>query len=300
MARFQLAPGPIPFHHQVYLHLRAAIDDGEWAVGDRIPPERELAEQYGCSLITVRRALADLAREDRLERTRGRGTFVKSPRIVRELTSTISFSEEMELRGFEPHTRVLTSRIETATESDAAALDIAPGAPVVFLERLRSAGDTPLLLEQVRLSADQFPGLLEADLEHGSLYDYLAVRHQRPIERIRETIEPVVLSGREARLLDQTRRQPALLLEGVAYDTEDRPVEVSRTYVPGHHSKFLVESSGRAARGLTAMRSSERSTARSAGSGADAPLPGGSAEPTQADALVTSGRGGRAETGEGP
>jgi GntR family transcriptional regulator len=256
LTRFELAPGPIPLHHQVYLHVRAALDTGEWAVGDRLPPERELAAEYGCSLITVRRALADLAREERIERTRGRGTFVMAPRIVRDLTSTFSFAEEMELHGLVARTTLLTARREPATEADAAALGIETAAPVIFLERLRSAGDTPLLLEQVRLSAARFPDLLEADLEHGSLYDFLAQRHGCHVERLSETIEPVVLPAREARLLGQSRRVPALLLVGVAYDPDDHPVEVSRTFVPGHRSKFLIESSGRWARGLRSMRGS--------------------------------------------
>jgi len=83
MARFRLEPGPIPLHHQVYLDLRSALDAGEWRPGDRLPTERELADRYGCSLITVRRALGDLAREERLQRTRGRGTIVIQPPIIR-------------------------------------------------------------------------------------------------------------------------------------------------------------------------------------------------------------------------
>ena len=254
MARFQLEPGPIPLHHQVYLDLRARIEAGDWVVGDRLPAERELAERYGCSLITVRRALADLAREERLERTRGRGTFVTAPRIVRELSSTFSFAEEMALRGLEPRTELLTARHEAAGEAVAAALRVAVGAPIVFLERRRSAADVPLLLEQVRLSADRFPDVLEADLEHGSLYGFLAERHDCHVERLRETLEPVLLPSREARLLGQERGLPALLLEGTAYDQDDLPVETSRTWVAGRRSKFLVESTGRSARGLRGMR----------------------------------------------
>jgi GntR family transcriptional regulator len=256
LARYRLEPGPIPLHHQVYLHLRAAIEAGDWSVGDRLPPERELAGLYGCSLITIRRALADLAREERIERTRGRGTFVMAPRIVRELTSTFSFAEEMELRGFEPHTRLLTVRRERATEATADALRLEPGGAVFFLERLRSAGDTPLLLEQVRLSAERFPDLPSADLEHGSLYGFLETHYDCHVERLSETIEPVLLPAREARLLDQSRRLPALLLAGVAFDRDDSPIEVSRTFVPGRRSRFLVESSGRWAGGLRSMRGS--------------------------------------------
>lgn len=254
MAPFELEPGPIPLHHQVYVDLLARILSGDWAVGHRLPPERELAERYGCSLITVRRALADLAREERLERTRGRGTFVTTPRIVRDLTSTFSFAEEMELHGLTPRTELLTARREPAAEAVAETLGLAPGAPLVFLERRRSAADVPLLLEQVRLSADRFPELLDADLEHGSLYDFLARRYDCHVERLHETLEPILLPSREARLLGQERGLPALLLEGTAFDQGGLPVEVSRTYVPGKRSKFHIESRGRSARGLRAMR----------------------------------------------
>ena len=113
MARFQLEQGPVPFHHQVYLDLRTALDSGrEWRAGDRLPTERDLAERYGCSLITVRRALSELAREQRIERTRGRGTFVLFPRIDRDLAGTMSFTEEMQNRGLDPQTRVLAARAE--------------------------------------------------------------------------------------------------------------------------------------------------------------------------------------------
>ena len=128
MARFRLLAGPVPLHHQVYLDLRAALDAGEWRPGDRLPPERELAERYGCSLITVRRALSDLARERRLERTRGRGTFVTRPPIDLDLDGSMSFTEEMQQLGHDPATRVVTARTVAADAAVAEALDIAIGA----------------------------------------------------------------------------------------------------------------------------------------------------------------------------
>ena len=112
MARFRLELGPIPLHHQVYLDLRAALDAGEWNPGDRLPTERDLASRYGCSLITVRRALGELTREQRLERTRGRGTFVLHPRIDRDFAGELSFTEEMQLRGLDPATRLVAARPE--------------------------------------------------------------------------------------------------------------------------------------------------------------------------------------------
>jgi GntR family transcriptional regulator len=241
MARFSLELGPIPFHHQVYLDLRHAFDRGEWRAGDRLPPERELALRYGCSVITVRRALTELTREQRVLRTRGRGTFVQQPRIDRDLAEEKSFTEEMQVRGLDPQTRLIGARPESAGEVVAAALHLDPGSPTLYLERLRLADGEPLLLEQVHLPAEQFPGLLASDLEHKSLYDLLTERYDTHITRARETLEPVLLRAREARLLDRPARSPALLVEGIAFSAAGVPVEYGRTYVRGDRTRYYVE-----------------------------------------------------------
>lgn len=240
-APFLLRPGPVPLHHQVYLDLKAALDEGRYQPGDRLPPERDLASHYGCSLITVRRALYELTREGRLERTPGRGTHVLRPRIDRDLADTNSFSDEMARLGLKPETRVIAARSESAGEAVAAALQLQPGAPTLYLERLRLASGEPLLLEMVHLPAERFPGLLASDLEHGSLYELLTNRYATPIVSARETLEPVPLKSREARLLGQKARSPALLVEGVAYTAAGVPVEFSRTFVRADRTRYYVE-----------------------------------------------------------
>ena len=107
MARFRLELGPVPLHHQVYLDLASSLDMGRWQAGEQLPTERDLAQHYGCSLITIRRALDELVREGRIERTRGRGTFVLHPRLDRDIASRASFSEEMRQRGLDPETRIV-------------------------------------------------------------------------------------------------------------------------------------------------------------------------------------------------
>jgi GntR family transcriptional regulator len=241
LARFRLELGPIPLHHQVYLDLKSAIDAADYGPGDRLPPERELAERYGCSLITVRRALMELTREQRIERTRGRGTFVLHPRIDRDLVEPLSFSQEMRTRGFDPETRLVAARPESAVVAVAAALDLELGSPTLYLERLRKADGEPLLLEQVHLPAERFPGLLASDLEHESLYEILTERYATRVARARETFEPVLLRAREAKLLAQPRRAPALLVEGIALDADDTPIELSRTYVRGDRTRYYLE-----------------------------------------------------------
>lgn len=241
MARYRLEFGPVPLHHQVYLDLKAALDAREWVPGDQLPTERDLAARYGCSLITVRRALGELVREQRLERTRGRGTFVLHPRIDRDIEGHLSFTEEMQLRGMDPATRLIAARPESAGVAVAAALGLEPGSPTLYLERLRLADGEPLLLEQVNLPAERFPGLLASDLEQGSLYDLLSDRYGTRVAKARELLEPILLPAREARLLGRKRGAPALLIEGIAATADGTPVEFGRTYVRGDRTRYYVE-----------------------------------------------------------
>ena len=241
MARYRLEIGPVPLHHQVYLDLRSALDAGEYAVGERLPPERDLARLYGCSLITVRRALDELSREGRLQRRQGRGTFVLAPRLDVGVADALSFTEEMERRGLDAQTRLVASRPEAAPEAVAAALPLEPGSPTLYVERLRLAGGEPLLLEMVHLPAERFPGLLASDLERGSLYATLTERYGAPVTHAREALEPVLLPAREARLLGVAPRSLGLLVEGTAFTADGTPVEFGRTYVRGDRTRYFVD-----------------------------------------------------------
>jgi GntR family transcriptional regulator len=241
MAHYRLELGPIPLHHQVYLHVKSALDSNELKPGDRLPPERELAQRYGCSVITVRRALDELAREQRIERTRGRGTFVLPPRLDRDFAGTMSFSEEIRLRGMAPETRLVAAWADAAGEAAAAALELPLGAPIFTITRLRLADGVPLLLEEASLPAEPFGGLLEHDLEHQSLYEILADRYGARVVRAREALEPVLLRSREARLLGVSPGRPALLIEGIAYAADGTPVEFSRSHVRGDRTRYYVE-----------------------------------------------------------
>ena len=70
----------------------------------------------------------------------------------------------------DPQTRLIAARERSPVRPSRANLQLDVGAPTIFIERLRLADGEPLLLEQVHLSAERFPGLLGADLERESLY----------------------------------------------------------------------------------------------------------------------------------
>ncbi|HLU35948.1 MAG TPA: GntR family transcriptional regulator [Thermomicrobiales bacterium] len=56
--------------------IESEISAGNLAEGDRLPTEMELAERFGVSRITIKRAMKDLLERGRIVRYRGRGTFI--------------------------------------------------------------------------------------------------------------------------------------------------------------------------------------------------------------------------------
>ena len=250
MRTASLNRGPVPLHHQVYLDLRAALEAGDWKPGDRLPPEVELAALYGCSLITVRRALDELRREGKLERSRGRGTFVTAAPIVRDLAGQLRLADEVRALGHEPYSAVVRARTKPAPSAVARGLDIEPGAAAFFVERIRGADHIPLLLEQVWLPAAPLAGLLEHDFATESLWDVLDRVYGLPVERFQEMIGAVMPSKREARLLGLSRRVPAVQLDGAASTAGGRVIEMSRTIVSPDRARFYVAAAGRRLRAI--------------------------------------------------
>ena len=133
-----------------YLTVRdhlAALVAQELQVGDAIPSERHLSQQFGLSRMTVRQAVDTLVTDGVLVREQGRGTFVAPQRMDFEMRLT-TFGEEMRRRGMEPATTVLAAQVVAATPDVATALELEPRQKVHFLYRVRSADGVPICIEQ--------------------------------------------------------------------------------------------------------------------------------------------------------
>ena len=66
--------GDMPLHLRIQNDVERSILSGEWPPGHRIPFEHELTVQYGCSRMTVNKALTDLVKRGLIERRRKAGT----------------------------------------------------------------------------------------------------------------------------------------------------------------------------------------------------------------------------------
>lgn len=135
----------VPLYHQIFLTLRDEILQGARPAGTILPTEHALAERWGVSRITARRALDELADHGLVVRRRRIGTQVTFTPATAPLEANLEQTVEALLAfGRDTRVRVLALEEGMADAESAAALGLAPGAPLVRAVRLRLLEGTPL------------------------------------------------------------------------------------------------------------------------------------------------------------
>ena len=147
------------------LALRDRILQGEWAPGDVIPAESALAQSYGVALGTIRQALALLVEDGVLQRRHGKGTFVTKGVDGASMMRFFRFRGLNDGQSEAPQSRILSSRMRSATAQEINAFGLTKGAQVLQLERLRSLSGEPCLLETIVLPLPLFGKLADSDTE---------------------------------------------------------------------------------------------------------------------------------------
>jgi GntR family transcriptional regulator len=212
-------------YQRVQHALADEIQRGGRPAGSRLPPERALAEHFGVSRVTLRRALDELAAAGVVERS-GSGWVVAAGAIGEPPNELMSFSEMAASRGLEPGARVLDRQVRAATLDEAEALGLAPGASLFELERLRTMDQVPILIDRTRIPLSIAPELDEVDLDGVSLYGVLEARYGVRPTRARFTVEAVPADARRARLLGLEEGQPLLRCQQQTEDDVGRQIEL--------------------------------------------------------------------------
>jgi GntR family transcriptional regulator len=225
-----------PLYSQVNDVLRAMLRRGEFAPGDQFLTERQVSERFGISRATANKALAALVGEGTLEFRKGVGTFVRGGLLDYDLRSLVSFTEKARAAGKEPRTRVLRFESRPANADDAPAEWRGVG-PLWYMERLRLADETPVILERRYLSATHCPGLVAEDIS-GSLYELFTARFGLAIAGAEETIRAVALAPGDAALLDAPPGSAALRVVAVGLLPDDSPLWHEETLYRGDAYEF--------------------------------------------------------------
>lgn len=216
--------------------LREAIIDQKLVPNDAIPTERELAEQYGVSRITVRKAIDGLVYEGLLTRRQGAGTFV-AERVEKSYSKMTSFTEDMLSRGRVPSSQWLSKTSGTVSPEEALSMGLSPGTLVYRYNRMRFADGTSMGLDYSTVPADCLPSLESVE---DSLYSALEANGTRPIRAL-QRLRAVAFNAEQARLLEIPVGSPGLLIERRGFLADGRPAEYTKSYYRGDAYDLMSE-----------------------------------------------------------
>jgi GntR family transcriptional regulator len=210
----------VPAYQRIQSSIRKRIDAGQLRPGDPVSSERDLAKLHQVSLMTARHALAYLEHEGVVERRRGIGTFVATPKI--HFNKLMSYTEQMAARSLNAGSKVLGLKIIDNEPEVAARLSLAPNDPIIKLERLRHAAEEPFALETCYLSSNEFPELLNAPLGRESLFAILERNYDVKLGYADEEIDATAADPHTAELLAVPRREPLLRIRQVIFSTKGK------------------------------------------------------------------------------
>lgn len=197
-------------YRQLKDYIGRGIQTGRWAVGDRLPSENELVEQFSVSRMTVNRALRELNAEGRITRVVGVGSFVAEEKPQSTLLRIASIADEILGRGHAYRCEVVCVERRSAPADVSNALDLRVGESVFHVTCVHSENGTPVQIEDRYVNPRAAPDFGRQDFKKQTPSDYL-VRHV-PFDEVEHVVDAVMPTEEQAALLKMPRTQPCLLL----------------------------------------------------------------------------------------
>ncbi|HAK38654.1 GntR family transcriptional regulator [Streptococcus sp.] len=229
----------VPAYIRIHDAIKKEIDEGVWEIGQRLPSERDLADDYEVSRMTLRQAITLLVEEGILERRVGSGTYVASHRVQEKMRGTTSFTEIVRSQGKTPSSQVVSYQRKPANETEIQQLQLKPSDYVVRMERVRYADNVPLVFEVASIPEKLIREFKREDItEH---FFQTLTDNGYEIGKSQQTIYAKNASERVANYLKVPKNHAVLALTQVSYFTDGRPFEYVHSQYVGDRFEFYLE-----------------------------------------------------------
>jgi GntR family histidine utilization transcriptional repressor len=223
-----------PLYRRIYAAIEERILSDAWPAGHRIPSEHELTETWGCSRMTVNKALTLLAQAGYIERRRRAGSFVRHPHAQTAVLDVHDIETEVASLGL-PYRYELLERIRRQASGEARArLGIGRRVPVLHLRCLHHAGKRPFCLEERLINVEAAPLAAGAgfDTEAPGAWLLRNVRWNLAEHRIRATGADAAVAA----ALAVPEGSPCLAIERRTWNQDQVVTWVRLTYAGDSHT----------------------------------------------------------------
>ncbi|MDU2937860.1 GntR family transcriptional regulator [Superficieibacter sp. BNK-5] len=196
--------------------LRLRLNSENYNVGSPLPGEKKLAEEYGVSRMTIRKAIDLLIHWGLVARKHGSGTYVIQKDVYQETTNLTGLCEVMESQGRIVFSKVLEFVVMPAPPAIARQLRIQTDERIYYSRRLRYVDDKPIMLEDSYMPVKLFRNLSIAHLE-GSKFRYIENECGITITGNYESLSPVLADRKMAQLMLVEESTPLLRITSLSY-----------------------------------------------------------------------------------
>ena len=233
-----------PAYVRVYNVLRSKILDGDYAIGELLPPEPELEKLFLVSRTTVRKAVEMLSREGLVAAKQGRGTTVLDYHTTQNINQVTSLSETLEQKGSKVYCKNMSIDTIPASARVANEFQIEVGTPVIRIQRLQIADDKPIAIFKNYLIPEMVPDIQNYVGKFAHLYDFLEEHYGLLIDAARDRISARSATFEEASMLDVPVGTALIYLVRIC-SSGDRIVELDHCRILGSRYDFEIYMSGR-------------------------------------------------------
>jgi GntR family transcriptional regulator len=230
----------VPVYIQIHNEIRKEIESGKWSVGERIPSERQLSQDFNVSRMTLRQAIQTLVDEGILQRQVGSGTYVASSKVQEKMSGTTSFTEITESQGKHPSSKTVSYHVADPSISEMEKLKLADGDQILRMERIRYADNQPICFEVATIPISIVKSLNKEDIT-SSLYKALENKAGLKLGNATQTVSAILASEKIANFLNVKRGSAILRVRQVTTLDDERPFEYVRSQYAGDRFEFYLE-----------------------------------------------------------
>jgi GntR family transcriptional regulator len=235
----------IPIYVQLKDLLKETIVRKDLKMGQKVPSENDLVNEFNISRMTVRQAIKELEREGYVHVKRGEGTFVKQTLQTQMLVKLDGFSREMYKLGYKTDSKLLeASPVDFSKECEAAykGLNEKAEKALVRIKRIRFLEGKPYAIETSYLNSEMGEKLLAKDLTREfSIYQFIEKELSIHLSRAEHIIKPDLAKGTVAALLKIREGSPVLIIKGTTFSKEGKPIEYLEGIYQGDEYKLSIE-----------------------------------------------------------
>jgi len=229
-----------PLFQQVSDHIWSDIASAKLTAHTPLPSERDVAEQYGVSRVTARRALEWLEQKGLVYSSNRIGRFISPKRFKYDISRGYNFFLDAKARGVQLTIEVLEKKKKLATDEVATKLNIPVSEPIFEYTRIFKSKGHPIFIETEHLVAARFPGFLENDLNQSTTRLF-----ETKYKTFAQTGDIVIrmrsIDAREASWLGIPDGQSSIELKQVISDQSGTPFCYGKLLWRGELTEFVAQ-----------------------------------------------------------